>query len=346
MRALMLRFMRLGWSQQQLIAALPGFTTCVVIALAAGYAAAQTGAPPMLCALLVGTALHYLSEEIRTAPGVVFCVRVVLRLGVGLLGARITATEIIALGWPSALVVIAAVTTTLLCGLVLAKRLGLSTQMGVLAGGATAICGASAALAIAAVLPKDKALERDTLAVVVLATLLSTVTMLVYPLVAQHLGLSPTAAGLFLGATIHDVAQVVVAGYTLGPEAGNTAAIVKLSRVALLAAVVAGVACAFRGKHGEDEPQGSGELPPLVPSFLILFLLLALFQSTVGLSPRVQSSLNDLSNACLLMGVAALGMKTSFAALARAGWRQAALMLGTTGWIGTFVLVAVAWRMH
>ena len=339
MRALMLRFMRLGWSQQQLVAALPGFTTCVVIALAAGYAAAQTGAPPMLCALLVGTALHYLSEEIRTAPGVVFCVRVVLRLGVGLLGARITAAEIAALGWPSALVVITAVATTLLCGLVLAKRLGLSTQMGVLAGGATAICGASAALAIAAVLPKDKALERDTLAVVVLATLLSTVAMLVYPLLAQHLGLPPTAAGLFLGATIHDVAQVVVAGYTLGPEAGNTAAIVKLSRVALLAVVVAGVACAFRHKQGESEAEG--QLPPLVPGFLVLFLLLAVCQSTVGLSPRVQSTLTEISHACLMMGVAALGMKTSFALLARSGWRQVALMLGTTAWIAAVVLAAV-----
>lgn len=340
MRALMLRFMRLGWSQQQLIAALPGFTTCVVIALAAGYAAAQTGAPPMLCALLVGTALHYLSEEVRTAPGVVFCVRVVLRLGVGLLGARVTAAEIAALGWPSALVVITAVGTTLLCGVVLAKRLGLSVQMGVLAGGATAICGASAALAIAAVLPKQEALERETLAVVVLATLLSTIAMLVYPLVAQHLGLSPTAAGLFLGATIHDVAQVVVAGYTLGPEAGNTAAIVKLSRVALLAAVVAGVAYAFRRKHGACETPGEGRLPPLVPSFLVLFLLLAAFQSTVGIAPRVQSSLNEISQACLMMGVAALGMKTSFAALARAGWRQVALVLGTTAWIAAIVLAA------
>ena len=341
MRALMLRFMRLGWSQQQLVAALPGFTTCVVISLAAGYAAAQTGAPPMLCALLVGTALHYLSEEIRTAPGVIFCVRVVLRLGVGLLGARITAAEIIALGWPSALIVITAVATTLLCGLVLARRLGLSMQMGMLAGGATAICGASAALAIAAVLPKQEALERDTLAVVVLATLLSTVAMLVYPLVAQHLGLSSTSAGLFLGATIHDVAQVVVAGYTLSPDAGNTAAIVKLSRVALLAVVVAGVACAFRHKHREGETPAEGRLPPLMPGFLILFLLLAVFQSTVGLAPRVQTSLNEVSNACLMMGVAALGMKTSFALLARSGWRQVALMLGTTAWIAAIVLAAV-----
>lgn len=338
----MLRFMRLGWNQQQLLAALPGFTTCVVIALAAGYAAAQTGAPPMLCALLVGTALHYLSEEVRTAPGVVFCVRVVLRLGVGLLGARITAAEIVALGWPSALVVMTAVATTLLCGLVLAKRLGLSKQMGVLAGGATAICGASAALAIAAVLPKDKDLERDTLAVVVLATLLSTVAMLVYPLAARALGLSPTAAGLFLGATIHDVAQVVVAGYTLGPEAGNTAAIVKLSRVALLAAVVAGVAYAFRNQHAETEaPRAKSQLPR-VPGFLVLFLLMAFFQSTVGLSFRVQSALTEISHACLMMGVAALGMKTSFALLARSGWRQVALMVGTTAWIAAVVAAAVA----
>jgi uncharacterized integral membrane protein (TIGR00698 family) len=340
MRALMLRFMRLGWSQQQLVAALPGFTTCVVIALAAGYAAAQTGAPPMLCALLVGTALHYLSEEVRTAPGVLFCVRVVLRLGVGLLGARITATEIAALGWPSFLVIATAVGTTLLCGTVLAKRLGLSMQMGVLAGGATAICGASAALAIAAVLPRNDALERDTLAIVVLATLLSTVAMLVYPLVAQHLGLSPTAAGLFLGATIHDVAQVVVAGYTLGPETGDTAAIVKLSRVALLAAVVAGVAYSFRNGHGEAGAQPQTRPLPTVPGFLVLFLLLATFQSTVGLSPRVQTTLTEISHACLMMGVAALGMKTSFALLARSGWRQVALMLGTSAWIAAVVLVA------
>ena len=208
MRALMLRFLRQGGFVASLLGALPGFTTVVMIALAAGFAAAQTGAPPMLCALLLGTALHYLSEEVRTVPGVAFCVTVVLRLGVGLLGARVAAAEIVALGWPSALLVMAAVASTLACGLLLARRLGLSRQMGVLAGGATAICGASAALAIAAVLPKNAELERDTLAAVVLATLLSTVAMLLYPLAARALELSPTAAGLFLGATIHDLSLI------------------------------------------------------------------------------------------------------------------------------------------
>ena len=342
MRALMLRFLRQGGFVHSLLGALPGFTTVVMIALAAGFAAAQTGAPPMLCALLLGTALHYLSEEVRTVPGVAFCVTVVLRLGVGLLGARVAAAEIVALGWPSALLVMAAVASTLACGLLLARRLGLSRQMGVLAGGSTAICGASAALAIAAVLPKNAELERDTLAAVVLATLLSTVAMLLYPLAAQALELSPTAAGLFLGATIHDVAQVVVAGYTLGPEAGNAAAIVKLSRVALLAAVVAAVAFSFRDCHGDTET--AARRPPILPAFLVLFLLLALVQSTLGLTPRVQSALGEISHACLMVGVAALGMKTSFTLLARSGWRQVALMLGTTAWIGALVLAAIVWR--
>lgn len=137
MRALMLRFMRLGWPEHAM-AMLPGLTICAVIALAAGFAAARTGTPPMLCALLLGTALHYLSEEMRTAPGVAWCVRFALRLGIGLLGARVTAAQIVALGWSSAFIILAAVTATLLCGLALARRLGLSSSIGVLAGGATA----------------------------------------------------------------------------------------------------------------------------------------------------------------------------------------------------------------
>jgi uncharacterized integral membrane protein (TIGR00698 family) len=322
---------------QRLTALVPGVTICLVIALAAGFAAARTGTPPMLWALLLGTALHYLSQEVRTAPGVQLCGTMLLRLGVGLLGARVTAAQIAALGWGSVVVVLAAVATTLLVGLALARRLGLSTNAGVLAGGATAICGASAALAIAAVLPRDEKLERDTLVTVVLAALLSTAAMLAYPLAARALHLSPSAAGLFLGGSIHDVAQVVVAGYALDADTGNAASLVKLLRVSLLAAVVAGVAMAMRGPGAAP-----GRWPrPLLPGFLLLFLGLALLQSTMGLPDALRWALGEGSQACLMMGVAALGMKTSFAALRSAGWRPALLMLGTTAWIALFVLAAV-----
>lgn len=328
---------RLAPPAQRLAVVLPGLTICMVIALAAGFAAARTGTPPMLWALILGTALHYLSQEVRAAPGVEVCAGTLLRLGVGLLGARITAAEIVALGPGSVLVLLGAVGTTLCVGIVAGRRLGLPLSAGVLAGGATAICGASAALAIAAVLPRGEKLQRDTLVVVVMAALLSTVAMLVYPLLARSLGLGPAAAGLFLGGSIHDVAQVVVAGYALGLETGNIAAVVKLSRVALLAAVVAGVALAFRRSAAGSM---QGHRPALLPGFVLLFMALAVLQSAGALPVSIAAAAGEVSQACLMMGVAALGMKTSFAMLARAGWRLPALMVLTTAWIAAFVLAA------
>ncbi|MET1537319.1 putative sulfate exporter family transporter, partial [Burkholderia sola] len=127
-----------------------------VIALAATFVSTLHGGPRLLFALFFGVAFHFLSQDARARPGIEFCARGVLRLGVGLLGARITATQIAGLGWTTALIVIAAVVTTLLCGTLLGRRLGLTRSQGVLSGGAVAICGASAALAISSVLPRDK----------------------------------------------------------------------------------------------------------------------------------------------------------------------------------------------
>jgi uncharacterized integral membrane protein (TIGR00698 family) len=338
MRALMLRLARApacqAWTN-----ALPGLAICVLIALAASFVAGLHGGPRMLYALLFGTALHYLHAEIRTAPGVRLAAASVLKLGVGLLGARITIDQIAALGWVTALATIAGATTTLLLGCVAARRLGLSAQLGVLAGGATAICGASAAMAIAAVLPRDKELERETLAVVVLATLLSTVAMLVYPLIASALHLRPGAAGLFIGGSIHDVAQVVVAGYTLGPDTGDASSIVKLFRVSLLAAVVMAVGLAFRTAPGAHQDSRAARLP-LVPGFVLLFLALAAAHSLGWLPGPALAGLDDASQACLAIGVAALGMKTSFVELARSGRRTAILLCITTAWMGAFMLGA------
>jgi uncharacterized integral membrane protein (TIGR00698 family) len=338
MRALMLRFMRAP-ACQAWTAALPGLAICVLIALAAGFVAGLHGGPRMLYALLFGTALHYLHAEIRTAPGVRLAAALVLKLGVGLLGARITIDQIAALGWVTALATMAGATTTLLLGCAAARRLRLSSRLGVLAGGATAICGASAAMAIAAVLPQDQELERETLVVVVLATLLSTVAMLVYPLVASALHLGAGPAGLFIGGSIHDVAQVVVAGYTLGPDTGDASSIVKLFRVSMLAAVVMSVGLVFRKMHGANTEARAARVP-LVPGFVLLFLALAAAHSLGWLPRSALAGLDDASQACLTVGVAALGMKTSFVELARSGRRTAILMAITTLWMGIFMLSA------
>ena len=237
-------------------------------------------------------------------------------MGVGLLGARITAMQIAELGWFTALTVVAAVITTLACGLLLARRLGLTRAQGMLSGGAVAICGASAARAIAAVLPRDKHHDRFTLMVVITVTALSTVAMVAYPLIARLLELNPQMAGLFIGGTIHDVAQVVGAGYTLGTEAGDNATIVKRFRVAMLAAVVLVASIAFKtareqGAEANGLP-GAAAKQALVPWFLWLFAAMVALNSSGALSPVVQQGRGWVSRACLVVAIAALGMKTSF----------------------------------
>ena len=325
---------------------IPGAALSGVVALAATFVSTLHGGPQLLYALFFGVAFHFLSQDAKTKPGIEFCARGILRLGVGLLGARITATQIAGLGWTTALIVIAAVVTTLLCGAWLGRRLGLTRPQGVLSGGSVAICGASAALAISAVLPRDKESDRFTLMVVVTVTVLSTVAMVIYPLIAKMLLLPPELAGLFIGGTIHDVAQVVGAGYTIDQPTGDYATIVKLFRVSMLAVVVVVVSTLFKKQREASTDGHEAKKQPLVPWFLWVFVLLVMINSLGWMPAPVQHSVNDLSRSCLVLAIAALGMKTSFAQLANAGWRPFMLLLIETVWMALFVLVAVELRSH
>src|SRR4029078_9955975 len=120
-----------------------------------------------------------------------------------------------------------------------------------LTGGATAICGASAALALAAAMPAHPQKQRATLFTIVGVSTLSTLAMIVYPSGAQARGLAPRTADIFLGATIHDVAQVVGAGYSLSPETGDVATVVKLLRVAMLLPLIALTVMSYRRAGAE-----------------------------------------------------------------------------------------------
>lgn len=323
---------------------LPGAALAGVIALAATFVSTLHGGPQLLYALFFGVAFHFLSQDVRARPGIEFCARGVLRLGVGLLGARITATQIAGLGWTTALTVIAAVVTTIACGYWLGRRLGMTRPQGVLSGGAVAICGASAALAISSVLPRDKESDRFTLMVVVTVTVLSTVAMVAYPLIARALNLPPELAGLFIGGTIHDVAQVVGAGYTIDQATGDYATIVKLFRVAMLTVVVVTVSALFKRQREAAAKQHSGSKPSLVPWFLWVFVALVCINSLGWVPQAVQLQLTDLSRHCLVLAIAALGIKTSFRQLAQAGWRPFMLLVVETVWMAAFVLVAIQMR--
>jgi uncharacterized integral membrane protein (TIGR00698 family) len=328
---------------------MPGALLAVTVAMAATWVSTAHGGPQLLYALLFGVALHYLSTDAKAKPGIEFCARNVLRLGVGLLGARITAEQIVGLGWTTAAIVIGAVLTTLLVGYALAQRLGMSRAEGTLSGGSVAICGASAALAISSVLPRTKDSERFTLMVVVTVTVFSTIAMVLYPLIARAWGLPPELAGLFLGGTIHDVAQVVGAGYTIDTATGDYATIVKLFRVSMLAVVVVIVSALFKAERerAEREWQAAGgtgavKQQPLVPWFLWVFLALVVVNSAGWLPTELAQGVSAVSRLCLVVAIAALGLKTSFEQLAKAGWQPITLLLIETVWMALFVLAAIA----
>lgn len=310
-----------------------GVLVCVTIALASTFIADHYGGPTLLYALLFGMSLHFLSLEGRCAPGVEFAGRSILRFGVALLGVRITVEQVYSLGIGPVLTVIAGVVLTIMMGVLLARLMGLHRDMGLLTGGAVAICGASAALALSAVMPRGANSERNTILTVVGVTTLSTVAMVLYPLIVGVLSLTDQQAGVFLGGTIHDVAQVVGAGYMISDEAGDVSTFVKLMRVAMLVPVVMCFTFLFRNSEGN---KGKSKLPRL-PSFLVAFVVLVIINS-LGLIPvSVADGMTDLSRWCLVTAIAALGIKTSFQKLAVVGWKPVILMVAQT----IFLLVLV-----
>src|SRR5690606_6922445 len=194
--------------------------------------------------------------------------------------------------------------------------------------------------AIAAVLPKNQYSERNLIFTVLGVTVLSTVAMIAYPFIVDVFGLDPRQAGIFLGGSIHDVAQVVGAGFSVSQETGETATLVKLIRVTMLAPVVLVFSLALRHvpQEGNDP---SAKRPPLFPGFVIVFLILAAINS-IGLVPEiVAQTASEISGWALLMGIAAVGMKTSLRRVLDVGGDAIALIVAETLFIGAFILIGI-----
>jgi uncharacterized integral membrane protein (TIGR00698 family) len=304
---------------------LPGFLIALTVAAAANFVALAYGGPVMLLALLIGMALNFLSAEERALPGLRFATKPVLQTGVALLGLRIAFGDIVALGTETVLLVIVGVIATIGAGVILARMFDRSGSFGLLAGGATAICGASAALAISSALPQTKERDRETAFVIVIVTTLSTLAMVIYPVLAHLLGFDDRTTGIMLGATIHDVAQVVGAGYAVSGEAGDAATVVKLFRVVLLLPVVFCIALMFRS-------QGSGfgmaRLP--IPLFAVAFAVLVGVHSLGLLPVTLERPLAEVSRWCLLTAVAAIGIRTSIPEMLKMGGTAIAVPAGAT----------------
>ena len=316
----------------------PGLMACGVVAAAATFLSQHYGAPVMLFALLLGMAMNFLSGEGKCAPGIAFTARELLRVGVALLGLRITAAQVAALGWHPVLLVVASVIITIGVSMLAARLLGFQPLFGLLTGGATAICGASAALALSAALPAHEQKERATLFTVIGVSALSTFVMVFYPMLTHWLGYDAPTSGVFLGATIHDVAQVVGAGYSISRETGDVATLVKLMRVGMLLPVIVFAATLTRARS-----KGTGPRPPLLPWFAVAFALLVAVNSTGWIPKDVQSFGGDLSRWFLVAAISGIGMKTQLKDLVSVGIKPIALMVGETAFLALLVLAIQRW---
>lgn len=317
----------------------PGLSVAILVALAAQFISDHYGAPVMLMALLFGMVLNFLSEDGPCRDGIGFASSSLLRIGVALLGFRVSLGMVAELGWSVVALVVIAVILTICSGIILARFFGHNWRFGVLSGGAVAICGASAAVAIAAVLPKDERSDEQLVFTVASVTILSTVAMILYPVLATFFELGARDTSVFIGVSIHDVAQVVGAGFSVSPEVGETATLVKLMRVAMLAPVLIAIALLTRNR-GETEGD-AGQRPPLLPWFFVCFLLASGIASLEILPVVISELAGTLSKWALVVAIAAVGLKTSIGKIASVGRGAALLVLSETLLLGVGVLFVV-----
>jgi uncharacterized integral membrane protein (TIGR00698 family) len=278
---------------------------------------------------MLGATFGRIEESFK--PGLKFSAKKILRAGIVLLGFRLSLSELGKLG-PRALVAVVAVVIATFFGTQwLAKRLGLSRSLGLLMATGYSICGASA---IAAVEPFAGADEEEVAYSIALVTLCGTLAIVVLPPLGSLLGMGTGQFGAWVGASVHDVGQVVAAASTHGPKALAVAVIVKLTRVAMLAPLLAFVAIGSRKRMGEAAVAGA-KRPPILPLFIVLFLVAVAIRSTGVLPVTTLARIKDAETILLGMGLVGLGSNVDLRKLRAVGGKP--LMLG----LGSWALVAL-----
>ncbi len=318
---------------------LPGVVVALLVAMVGYVVHRQVSVvSPHVVAVAIGImgATFGRIEEVFK-PGLRFCARRVLRAGIVLLGFRLSLGELGALG-PKALgAVVVVVVATFFGTQWLARRLGLTRSLGLLMATGYSICGASA---IAAVEPFAGASEEEVAYSIALVTLCGTLAIFLLPGFGSVLGLSATEYGAWVGASVHDVGQVVAAASSRGETALKLATLVKLTRVALLAPLLAGVAIAARRRQGEDALAGA-KRPPLLPLFIVLFLVASAISSTGVLSVAFLRHVKDAETILLGMGLVGLGSNVDLRKLRAVGGRPLALALCSWALVALVSLGAV-----
>lgn len=307
----------------------PGLAISAIASAAAAWFSQNYGVPIILAGLLLGFALNFVAGDPRTHAGLDAAARHGLRLGIVLLGSQVTVMQVLAMGVVPFLGLALVMSAALLAALAAARVTGQGPAVGLLAGGSTAICGASAALALYGVIGRERIDQAQfTLTLVILAAA-SAIALATYPALTQMLGLSEAQAGFLVGASVHDVAQAIGAGFAVSDAAGAQATVVKLTRVALLAPLVTLAALWIVRTQPRARARTMTNVP-LLPGFILAFLALVGVNSFVTLPAPLAAYALTLSKALLLLAVTATAIRTRTDLLLELGWRAVMPVLAAT----------------
>ena len=309
---------------------LPGLALCGAIALAAfglRWLPGLSALSPLILAMVIGVAVrNFASAPSIARPGIVFAIRRLLRWGVALLGLQMTVGKIAAIGVNGAAIIVLVVVGTLAATVALGRLFGVERRLAQLIAVGTSICGASAVIGANTVV---EAHDEDVAYSVACVTVFGTLSMVAYPLLLPLIGLGPHEFGMWAGASIHEVAQVVGAAFQGGPLAGEVGTAVKLGRVVMLAPVV--LALGFMVAKGRR-----GSAPK--PWFVLAFVVFAAIASLGVVPPQVSAVTPVVTQVLLTIALAAMGLETDVRKLRAKGWRPLALAAAATLFIAVFSL--------
>ena len=316
---------------RRVLATLPGLLMASMVAASAYWLRelpGMTAFSPLILAILIGTAFHNIVGTPATAkPGVAFSMRRLLRFGIILLGFQLTVSQIIEVGERGFLIIAATLAATFLFTVWMGTVLGVDRKLAQLIAAGTSICGASAVIATNTVTNGD---DEDVAYAVACVTIFGSVAMFAYPLLPALLHLDPHAFGLWSGASIHEIAQVVAAAFQDGKTAGEFGTIAKLSRVMLLAPVVM-VLGWMASRRTTGRKQASASSRPPMPWFVLGFVAVVGLNSLIAIPPADRAQIAAVTSFLLSVALAAMGLETDIRKLTARGIRPA--MLGALAFL-------------
>jgi uncharacterized integral membrane protein (TIGR00698 family) len=314
---------------------LPGLLLAVLGA-AAGYGVhlLLPGLPWLTASLILGVLVGSV-PAVRPAldgvlkPGLAIAARRLLRIGIVVLGLRLSLSDIAALGWVAILAIVALVVVSFVITWLVGRLFRLEGDQAVLMAAGFSICGVSAVGAMAAARGSG---ERDTATPITLVTLYGTLAIVVLPALALPLGLDPTQFGHWVGASVHDVGQVVATAGTAGAAALAVAVVVKLTRVLMLAPMVAAASIQTRRRGSHT----TSSRPAIVPLFIVGFVVAVLIRSFLPVPDAVLAIADFAQSALLACALFGIGASLRLEQLARSGAR--ALVAGLVSWVAILAL--------